>query len=196
MGMFDDIICEYPLPQPENPKGYVSNNYFQTKDFECLLDRYKIDKDGNLLIYQCDKEWVAGNPNSKTLMEKIGYFNETNERWIECKDITQKIRLYNYVHNNDGEYDYSIDYSATIVEGKVTNVTLIKFEAIDNAQRVESHRKFEEHMKKRWAFEKTLMYRCLYGPYNQVIRFSFNYLIKINQSLTKNLWKIERKLTI
>jgi hypothetical protein len=45
MGMFDNIQCEYPLPgEPKSP-----DRDFQTKDFDCYLDKYTITADGRLL---------------------------------------------------------------------------------------------------------------------------------------------------
>jgi hypothetical protein len=45
MGMFDDISCEHVLPAEPKPK----DDYFQTKDFDRLLDHYTITADGRLL---------------------------------------------------------------------------------------------------------------------------------------------------
>lgn len=43
MGMFDDVRCNYPLPD-----GLVLSG-FQTKDFHCELDLYTITKEGRLM---------------------------------------------------------------------------------------------------------------------------------------------------
>ena len=52
MGMFDDITCEYPLPLPENQGELGGRNWrengFQTKDFDCAMDNYRIRADGSL----------------------------------------------------------------------------------------------------------------------------------------------------
>jgi len=45
MGLFDEIVCEYPLP--DWPEGEEPS--FQTKDLDCLLERYRITADGRLL---------------------------------------------------------------------------------------------------------------------------------------------------
>ena len=45
VGLFDDVICEYPLPgwpEGEEPR-------FQTKDLDCAMDTYRITPDGRLL---------------------------------------------------------------------------------------------------------------------------------------------------
>lgn len=44
MGMFDDLLVDYPLPQrPEWAKC------FQTKDLSCELERYTLTEDGRLV---------------------------------------------------------------------------------------------------------------------------------------------------
>lgn len=43
MGMFDDVICDHPLPD-----GYVGK--FQTQDLENLMDVYRITREGRLLV--------------------------------------------------------------------------------------------------------------------------------------------------
>ena len=49
MGMFDDVVCEVPLPDGKPGK------HFQTKDFEApYLEKYTITADGRLFR---DKPW-------------------------------------------------------------------------------------------------------------------------------------------
>lgn len=45
MGMFDNIRCEFPLPD-----GFDGKLNFQTKDLENLLSTYVITADGKLLL--------------------------------------------------------------------------------------------------------------------------------------------------
>lgn len=44
MGMFDEVRCEYPLPDAE-----LQDERFQTKSFYGLLENYTITKDGRLI---------------------------------------------------------------------------------------------------------------------------------------------------
>lgn len=48
MGMFDYIKCDYPLPGVLPVFGDDGEFTFQTKDLECGMREYLIDKDGNL----------------------------------------------------------------------------------------------------------------------------------------------------
>ncbi len=44
MGLFDNIKCEYPLPDPE-----VQDTTFQTKDLDCCLYYYTLTREGRLV---------------------------------------------------------------------------------------------------------------------------------------------------
>jgi hypothetical protein len=49
MGMYDEIICDYPLPG--TPPAFVNQGHvFQTKDWECDMSRYRIATDGTVDI--------------------------------------------------------------------------------------------------------------------------------------------------
>jgi hypothetical protein len=54
MGMFDDVTCELPIPGEPKPKRLS----FQTKDFDCYLDRYTIRADGTL--WRDAGDWRTG----------------------------------------------------------------------------------------------------------------------------------------
>ena len=75
MGMYDDIVCKYPLPLPEDTKGYVPDR-FQTKDLENLLNLYEIREDGTLWLYECEHVCTEVEPDGWPIVE------EKNGRWI------------------------------------------------------------------------------------------------------------------
>jgi hypothetical protein len=63
MGMFDELVCDYPLPDGFDASKIV----FQTKDLDNLFDVYTIEADGALWLTQKstwghDKEDVAEAP--------------------------------------------------------------------------------------------------------------------------------------
>jgi hypothetical protein len=63
MGMFDYVELEYDLPIPDyipqfmipRIKRSFEENIFQTKDFDCHLDNYRVSQDGQL--YKNSYSW-------------------------------------------------------------------------------------------------------------------------------------------
>ena len=53
MGMFDEIRCDYPLPDRE-----VQAHVFQTKSLDSGLDKYTISRDGRLILHHVRYESV------------------------------------------------------------------------------------------------------------------------------------------
>lgn len=104
MGMFDTIICDYPLP---DNCPYTD---FQTKDLENLMDIYKITKEGALLKEECDYE----KEESKDSF--FGYYmKKVNIRW---KDMNYHGDLDFYTYNTETKewYEYIVRFTHGIVE--------------------------------------------------------------------------------
>ena len=187
MGMYDDIVCKYPLPLPEDTKGYVQDR-FQTKDLENLLNLYEIRDDGTLWLYEsehvCTDVDVDGWP---IVVEK-------NKRWTFVK-TTRSISMYDYQRSN-GNYDYSIEFEVIFIDGVIDEIKLIKFETFDNTIRKENDRKFIEELKLRKKFESTLQYKLIYRPINKLVDYTCIGMYRLGEFLSKYSWKIRTKLTI
>ena len=180
---------------PDDPKGYTGSYDFQTKDLDLILGLYVIDKNGQLSIQRKDGEWVQGNKKSDSLIGTLGYFKTTKE-WLEELNTTTTTVFYDYQHSQNTDYDYFIEYEAIFVNGKLTSIKLIKFEANDNSERkrkdIEFDKKLEEHHK----FINTWKYKYFAKPYNRTISFVFRKMNKISQNLSRILYKIENKIKI
>jgi len=104
MGMFDEVVVKYPLPNAK-----VQYDIFQTKDLECLLDQYRITEEGRLLRLLVDKEIV------KDENETFGFrVNISNERWIDTEHHGD---LSIYTYTPDGRY---CEFVFRFTEGTVT----------------------------------------------------------------------------
>jgi len=193
MGMYDDIVCKYPIPLPEDTKGYIPNR-FQTKDLDNALDCYEIREDGTLWLRECEREYTEGNPNGKTWSEKFGIVKETKVWWTHVK-LTKSIDIYDYQHG-EGEYDYWVEFEIVFIDGVIDKIKLIKFDATDNSKRKENDRQFIEELKKNKEFESTNLYKLVIKPYNKIIRFICRLLYSTGSFLITNVWKLERKLII
>ena len=195
MGMYDSIICQYPLPMPDDLKGYTGSHDFQTKDLDLSLSTYTIDENGQLFIDRFEGEWEQGNENSDSFIGKLGYYKIT-KKWLEQLNSTITIIFYDYQHSQNTDYDYFIEYEAIFINGKITSVKLITFEAKDNAERKRKDIEFNEQMKKHHEFIKTWKYKFFVKPYNSIISYSFRKLSKASYNLSYIFSKIERKIKV
>ena len=66
MGMYDNVTCEVPLPD-----GY--SGAFQTKDFDCCMDRITIRADGRLVHDK--RAWTSHDAATATDLNFHGIFN-------------------------------------------------------------------------------------------------------------------------
>jgi hypothetical protein len=87
MGMFDDISCEQVLPAEPEPK----DDYFQTKDFDRLMDHYTITVDGRLLKEKAEVQ-LHGVLNFYTYTDDDMWFEYeaefTDGRLIQIRPIS------------------------------------------------------------------------------------------------------------
>lgn len=192
--MYDDIVCKYPLPFPEDTKGYIPNG-FQTKDLDCGLDQYEIREDGTLWLRECEREHIAGDPNGKTFFEKFGIVKEIKVWWTHVI-TTRTIRMYDYNNYNDGSYDYWVEFEIVFIDGVIDKIKLIKFDAMDNSKRKEDFERHIEELKKNKEFESTNLYKLVIKPYNKIIRFICKLIYNFGSFLLANIWKLERKLIV
>jgi len=195
MGMFDDVVCKYPLPLPEDPKGYCNNKY-QTKDFDNAMDVYEIHEDGTLWLHCAEYEYTDGNPNAKSLIEKLPTRKEIKTWWQQIFPITDTVRLYAYDSDTNETYDYWIEYDVIFVDGKVTGAKVIEFTATDNSERKEQHRKDVEYWTKRRNFEKTKFYILFGKPYNKTVKIVCNKIHTVSYWLSYKIWELEKFLKI
>ena len=194
MGMYDNIVCKYPLPLPEDTKGYILES-FQTKDLDCGLDCYEIRDDGTLWLRECEREHIDGDPNGKTFSEKFGIIKEIKHWWTHVKTTTT-IRMYDYNNYNDGPYDYWVEFEVIFIDGVIDKIKLIKFNATDNSKRKEDSKRHIEELKKNKQFESTNLYKLVIKPYNKIILFVTRQLSKFATLLLSVCYKIERKLMV
>jgi len=193
--MYDTLICKYPLPMPEDPKGYVGSKDFQSKDLDCALSYYEIREDGSIWEEERETEYVPGKDKAKNFWDKVGHL-KTIKFWYEPRCLNDFINIYNYQQNNDGNYDYDIEYRIRFENGKIVDVKLVGFEAIDNTSRKKLHKENEQTWLKWIEYKKTSRYKYFMRPYLFVGRKIFYYAHFIVQSLDHFLHKAQRKMRL
>ena len=193
--MYDTIVCKYPLPIPDDPKGYTGSDDFQTKDLDLSLSNYTIDENGQLFVHRFEGEWEPGNKDADSFIGKLGYF-KTTKKWLEQLNTTITVVFYDYQQSNSTDYDYFIEYEAVFVNGKITSVKLIEFTATHNAERKIKDAEFNERLKKHHEFIKTWRYKYFVKPYNKTISFIFHKTSKAFNNLSYILNRIEVKIKL
>ena len=137
MGMFDNIVCEYPLPDGFDPKG----REFQTKSLGCDLDVYTITKEGRLV--HSYREWEpipeeerAEEDRNHPLGGIIGIIREKpGSQKLVDRNYHGFIRFYN--GNVDGkkgnkisvsgkDRPFSREYVAKFTDGNVVSIEVIE----------------------------------------------------------------------
>lgn len=122
MGMYDDVVCEYILPDTKEIN-------FQTKDFECFLDKYTITKEGRLLLETSDFEEVP--EEERPFYNKEGWetnpvsriFGSLKKVNIEQKD-TDFHGIFNMytMDKNDGWLEYKVKFT----EGQLVSIERVE----------------------------------------------------------------------
>lgn len=101
MGMFDEIVCEYPLPGTA-PDFVKPGHHFQTKDLDCVLATYTIDADG-----------VISEPD---FTGKLSFYSCNGCIWARGFTFTP-----------DGSDYETVEYLAEFVDSKLTKIQQVEY---------------------------------------------------------------------
>ena len=191
MGMYDTVICKYPLPMPSDPKGYAGSEDFQTKHLDCGLDTYEIAANGQLSVYKREGNYIEPDKEAKGLFEKIGRF-EVTRTWLEPVYDTLTMEMYDYKDSSESGYDYFVQYKVIFIDGIVDEIKLTEFEAKDNSARKIKDEEFKKKLKEWHDFTKTRKYRYILGPYSRFVRFIFRKIGNVLRFLQSNIYVVEK----
>ncbi len=123
MGMFDEIECQYPLP--DNPPDWVKNDRFQTKNFDNLLDLYTITPEGDLIRHCDEREYI------EDATAFLGHRTRIIREWQETVEFHGDIVFYtSNIQSSSGGGQYGLradtgdvplifEYKARFTEGKL-----------------------------------------------------------------------------
>lgn len=120
MGLFDDVKIDYPLPEPAH-NGYD----YQTKDLECLMQRYTITEDGRLLQHAFHLEVVPGETR-KIFGSEVSALTRVEDGDVE---IPHHGDVFVYtsragVPTPEGWIEYRVRFT----EGRVSSVVQIDYD--------------------------------------------------------------------
>lgn len=129
MGMFDEITCEYPLPESgyRVPFGHAG---FQTKDLECLMDRYTISVEGRLIRHDVRYEWREGDEG-----DVFGGYLEPVSETLEDTGYHGDLRFYDAFSVVGGGRVW-IEFAARFTEGAVSRVEVAEIRELPQTRSV------------------------------------------------------------
>ncbi len=154
---------------------------------------YKVYESGQLFRERFEGNWEPGNPKAKSVMDRIGSFNRTKE-WFEPQTYTGAINFYELFQSDSNKNDYWVEYDATFVNGKVTDIKLKEYKIEDNTARKRLGAEFEAQMKSDYEWRNKWYIKYTYVPYSKFIRWAFRCYNKALMKLPSQ-WKVERFLT-
>lgn len=192
--MYDSVEVLRELPMPENPLGYVASQGFQTKDLDNSLSLYQIRENGELYLQKNKTKWIEGDPNSESIMGKMGHAEVIESWWERCWHHGE-ICIYDYKQTK-GDYDYWIEYKITYSKGELSNVELLKFEATSNERRKKSDEEFYKRLQACAEFRKSIKYRYFFKYTNYCVRAIFRVLKKFISFASSNIHRAEDFLIV
>src|SRR5919199_863327 len=121
MGLFDEITCKYPLPDP-----VVQDEIFQTKSFDPIMDRYTITEDGRLILHSVRYESVPeeerpyyGTPEwDKPLGQLIGFMRSVPTGDVEIPYHGDIVFYTSIGSHEEGTFEW-FEYKARFTEGRL-----------------------------------------------------------------------------
>jgi hypothetical protein len=120
VGMYDYLICEMPLPeQPLAPQSRA----FQTKDLECLLERYTITAAGRLIHHAVRYAEVPLSERPYPEFSFIGCM-----RAVPTGDIDTNFHGMLEFYTYDSRTKESWSYEAKFTDGQCVDIRCLEYE--------------------------------------------------------------------
>lgn len=191
MGMFDTIEWEADVPlSPEMEQlGLPKSGWdFQTKDFGQNMEHYVVTN-GRLHTqkYTID-EWVAGDPNAKSYLDRFGY-RRREDPYLNPDDRTDTFSMYTHLSDVDDKWDCWIEYDVVVIGGDITSVTLTEFRKESNERRKEAQKALADSILRnnRLWYNRFFFHRRYYQIPARYVRL---FLLRFSESLSKIAYKM------
>lgn len=189
MGMYDTIIFnrESLSGIDERVDKYLSliegsQISFQTKDFDCCLDTYKVEN-GQLFYEKVEREWVESDGMFGGYMREIS-------RSLKKREDTATFYVYDFLPNDIA--DIWIEFKVIFIKGIVDEIKLFKFEERCSKDRIEREKETLKKMSEHFQYSKTLRGKISIFCKGQIYK-SLNKLSQILRKITSLVDKLKFK---
>lgn len=193
MGLFDDIKVNYKLPELVELKSSlltqdaVQNAGYQTKDLECFMKEYTVHEDGTITKAEYEtNEWVK---DKDTFMG--GYIHGTNLQHIPLLG-NHTFNFYTYFYFDEGDYDYDIEWKATVLDGKIHSIDLHEFNSESNKERLKRRDEWTHVNAERQRYYKSIEYKYFFKYTDAIINCFAMGVLNISKFVSNVCNKINR----
>jgi hypothetical protein len=124
MGMFDTVLCRYPLPHHQDAE-------FQTKDlaavalgehgFGGFMDEYEVSQDGRLRRHVHEREWTE-DPDAPLR----GYLRSIRDWWEDVPDAHGDVVIYTSDDTEDPASRRWVEFRLRFTNGRVQDVREVR----------------------------------------------------------------------
>ena len=122
MGMYDNVVCGYPLPG--NPPPWVVGHTFQTKDLGSTLDHYTITPSGYLIWHRTEHRFIE----DETAV--FGFHSELIRAWDEPVGFHGEFNFYTSGNQTGSDYHEGhpiwLEYKARFSNGRLDWILLVE----------------------------------------------------------------------
>lgn len=179
--MFDYVVCEYDLPLPKNCKELENLEWnklaFQSKTMNCLMDDYRINKQGKLMVR-------AGRTD----------FFDDHTQILEEVESNYHGELEFYTYELRDKYDYNVSFLAKFSSGNLDDIKLKEFEKHSNENRKSYQAEFKKQAELHQNRRKKLWYKVYRAFYVKPIKYLFGTMYKVLSHIKSKWFIYESKL--
>jgi hypothetical protein len=185
MGMFDYIYCEKKLPLTKEVKKAFSGTdwskeSFQTKDLDNTMTTYAINKRGILSVLNIEGEYVRTmtEEEEKKIRKQKKFcwpyeFVESGRKY-EKYDYTGTVNFY-YYHEDKENNTWDLEFTATFVKGKLTDLVLDSAKIIQTAEENAANEKvwkdkLKAHERHPWTKTKRVLNKITFNYWEKSVR--------------------------
>ena len=203
MGMFDNIKCEAPLPLNKKLAKQFENvdftqQSFQTKDLDCLLNHYVIDKKGYIRAEITHGKHIKKKKPKGHTGVWLPYDFKVER--IELKKIkhTGDVNFYDHIEDSKGD-QYWLEFKATFLKGKMIKLVFEKKTLYRTKKQVEQDKAdlekfFQTEENKLSTKIRKFLNKYTFGRYRLFKHFLASSLYNIGTCFHRLQWIIIRFL--
>ena len=193
--MIDYVVCDYPLPIPDELEGKIpsvedwAKEQFLTSSFQDVLimtasaNTYTIESDGQLYKNETELDYVEDQNGALKIEER--------SKGILKMEYTGEIHFYNMFTEDD--HDYILEFIALFWKGDLKELSVKNWSQEDNAERKETQQRIKDAALKSLKGQSRFNHP-IFSVYKKCVSFICGCIRAFFMLFVKLFWKIEQWL--